>query len=104
MEHTICSYRSVPISISYASTETEQLHQQDINNIESEGYPRELNNNVNDFLPDESDFRWDEVNGSVFCQKIDRAYEEIVHWNRSYENWQGYINLMLMLILLNALP
>ena len=41
VEHTICSYRYVPISISYASTETEQLHQQDINNIESEGYPRE---------------------------------------------------------------
>ena len=75
VEHT-----NIPISISYASTETEQLHQQDIHNIESEGYPGELNNNVNDILPDESDFRWDEVHGNVFCQKIDRAYEEIVHW------------------------
>ena len=78
VEHT-----NIPISISYASTETEQLHQQEIHNIESEEYPGELNNNVNDFLPNESDFRWDEVNGSVFCQNIDRAYEEIVHWKRN---------------------
>ena len=39
--------------------------------------------NKQNHLSEQADFRWNEINGNVFCQRVTNAYEDIVHWKRN---------------------